>query len=300
MELPELRAFLAVAEQLNFSAAARSLGCSQQALSDRVRRLEDGLGMTLFDRDTRHVSLTAQGRELVPAARDLVRAAEAFRGEAARIAAGRSGRVRIGFARSALAEIAPRVIGRVREAQPAIELLTEEMATPDLPEAVRSGRVDIALVRWADDLPGLFSEVLRRQRTGVVVRADDPLAAEGELALVELADHVLLLHDRAALPARFDAVLAACEAAGFAPRVASRRLPYDPTFSEVAEGHGVSLAAEAVTATLPAGLRWVPLAGGVLQEPTRVLWHPGRADRARDAVLAGVRQVAREENWVGG
>ena len=100
---------------------------------------------------------------------------------------------------------------------------------------------------------------LGRQASGIVLRADNPLADRAELELGELADRRLLLHERAALPARYDAVLAACAAAGFTPRIVTPRLAFDPTFADVAEGRGVLPASAAVRASLPpvsAGSRW--------------------------------------------
>jgi hypothetical protein len=101
------------------------------------------------------------------------------------------------------------------------------------------------------------------------------------------------LHERAALPALYDAVMAACAAAGFTPRIVTPRLPFDPTFADVAEGRGVLPASASVRASLPPGLRWVALAGDALEQRIDLLWSPAHTVPARDAFLA----VARALPW---
>ena len=76
--LRDLRYFVAVAEELSFTGAAQRLQMSQQPVSATVRRLERQLGLRLFDRTTRHVSLTAAGRAVLPSARAAVEAADRF------------------------------------------------------------------------------------------------------------------------------------------------------------------------------------------------------------------------------
>jgi hypothetical protein len=148
-------------------------------------------------------------------------------------------------------------------------------------------------VRWTADTDGLFVQELGRHAAGVVLRTGDALADRAELELGELAERALLLHERAALPAHYDAVLAACVAAGFTPRIVTPRLPFDPTFADVAEGRGVLLASASVRASLPPGLRWVPLAGDALEQRIDLLWSPAHTVPARDAFLA----VARALPW---
>jgi DNA-binding transcriptional LysR family regulator len=297
-ELREIRAFVAAAEQLNFSRAARSLGVSQQALSDRIRRLEDDLGLALFDRDTRHVELTPAGQLLLEHGRAVERAVAALQEAATRFGRGQTGVVRLGYPRSAVFDTAPRIVANMRDTYPDLDVVSVELPTPILPTAVRDGRLDAALVRWSDDLDGLFYEDVRRQRLGVVLRAHDPLSSRDEVPLHELRDRVLLLHDRSASPARHDAIVEACRAAGFTPRLARRRLEFDPTFSDVAEGLGVIIAAASVQATLPGILRWRPLVGTDLEEAIRIVWSPARAHDARDRLVAIARRTALEHAWL--
>ena len=292
-ELRHLRYAVAVAEELNFTRAAAREGVSQQVLSAQIRQLEVELGVRLFDRSTREVRVTDAGVAVAQRGRALLREVEGLWEDVRRHGTGQAGVLRLGFSRSAAFTTAPRLVAAMADAHPDVRVEVSELPSPDLPQALRDGRIDVALARWTADTEGLFVQELGRHASGVVLRADDSLADRAELELGELADRSLLLHERAALPARYDAVLAACAAAGFTPRIVTPRLPFDPTFADVAEGRGVLPASAAVRASLPPGLRWVALAGDVLQQRIDVLWSPARAVPARDAFL----RVARALPW---
>ena len=110
MELRHLRYFVAVAEELHFRRAAERLHVAQPAVSEQVRKLEEELGVRLFDRTQRNVGLTDAGAALLPEASRVLRQAEAAR-LAARSASDRPGRVlRIGYVPTALLASIPRML----------------------------------------------------------------------------------------------------------------------------------------------------------------------------------------------
>ena len=109
-ELRRLRYAVAVADELNFTRAAEKLGVSQQVLSEQVRRLEDELGLRIFDRTTRHVRVTSHGRPIVDEARAVVAAADALRDRARRLGAAQTGVVLLGYWRTVAFDTAPRLV----------------------------------------------------------------------------------------------------------------------------------------------------------------------------------------------
>jgi DNA-binding transcriptional LysR family regulator len=291
-ELRHLRYVVAVAEELNFTRAAAREGVSQQVLSAQIRQLEEELGVRLFDRSTREVRVTDAGAEMAERGRALLSEVERLWEDVRRRGTGQAGVLRFGFGRSAAFDTAPRLVAAMAQAHPDVRVEVSELPSPDMPQALRDGRIDVAVARWTDDTAGLFVQELGRHAMGIVLRADDPLADRAELELGELADRAFLLHERAALPAHYDAVLDACAAAGFTPRIVTPRLPFDPTFADVAEGRGVLPASAAVQAALPLGLGWVALAGDVPQQRIDVMWSPAHAAPARDAFLRVARALA--------
>ena len=261
-ELRRLRYAVAVADELNFTRAAERLGVSQQVLSEQIRRLEDELGLQVFDRTTRQVRVTSHGRQILDEARAVVGAADALRDRARRLASAQAGVVRLGYSRSTAFDTAPRLVSAVTEARPDLRVEVREVPSRQLPQAVRDGDVDVALSRWADDTDQLFAHTLRRLRSGMILRAGDALAGRAEVALGDLAGRSLVMHRREDAPARHHATLAACAEAGVEPEIVTARLPFDPLFTDVAEGRGVQIASESIRGALPAGLTWVPLASG--------------------------------------
>ena len=290
-ELRRLRYAVAVADELNFTRAAERLGVSQQVLSEQIRRLEVELGLQVFDRTTRQVRVTSHGRQILDEARAVVGAADALRDRARRLASAQAGVVRLGYSRSTAFDTAP-LVSAVTEARPELRVEVREVPSRQLPHAVRDGEVDVALSRWADDTDQLFAHTLRRLRSGVILRAGDALAGRAEVALGDLAGRSLVMHRREDAPARHDATLAACAEAGVEPELVTARLPFDPLFTDVAEGRGVQIASESIRGALPAGLTWVPLASGVLEQRVDLLWDPARAHPARDAFLDEARAWA--------
>ena len=290
-ELRRLRYAVAVADELNFTRAAERLGVSQQVLSEQIRRLEDELGLQVFDRTTRQVRVTSHGRQILDEARAVVGAADALRDRARRLASAQAGVVRLGYSRSTAFDTAP-LVSAVTVARPELRVEVREVPSRQLPQAVRDGDVDVALSRWADDTDQLFAHTLRRLRSGVILRAGDVLAGRAEVALGDLAGRSLVMHRREDAPARHDATLAACADAGLEPDIVTARLPFDPLFTDVAEGRGVQIASESIRGALPAGLTWVPLASGVLEQRVDLLWDPARAHPARDAFLDEARAWA--------
>ena len=290
-ELRRLRYAVAVADELNFTRAAERLGVSQQVLSEQIRRLEDELGLQVFDRTTRRVRVTSHGRQILDEARAVVGAADALRDRARRLASAQAGVVRLGYSRSTAFDTAP-LVSAVTEARPELRVEVREVPSRQLPQALRDGDVDVALLRWADDTDQLFAHTLRRLRSGVILRAGDALAGRAEVALDDLAGRSLVMHRREDAPARHDATLAACAEAGVEPEIVTARLPFDPLFTDVAEGRGVQIASESIRGALPAGLTWVPLASGVLEQRVDLLWDPARAHPARDAFLDEARAWA--------
>src|SRR4051812_49743422 len=144
MELRHLRYFVAVAEELHFRRAGERLHVAQPAVSEQVRKLEEDLGVRLFDRTQRSVALTDAGAALLTEAYRVLRQAEAAR-VAARSASDRPG-LRIGYVPTALRASIPRTLRRLVAAIPNLQTTIEPGSGLDLVEAVRAGELDVAVV----------------------------------------------------------------------------------------------------------------------------------------------------------
>ncbi|MFC6881710.1 MULTISPECIES: LysR family transcriptional regulator [Actinomadura] len=260
MELRQVRYFLALAEECHFGRAAARLHVAQPALSQQIRHLERELGTALFHRSTRHVELTEAGRHLTGYARTLVTEAERARVHMAELAAGRAGRVAVGFIGTATYDVLPRVARTVRAELPRITLeLRGELLTPQLVDGLLTGAYDLAVLRPGAAAEGLSVTPLRSEPLVAVLPSHHPLAGRNEIPLDSLAGEPFVIHPSQTRSTMYDHVLSACARAGFQP----------PSLVEVGEtatlavlvaaGHGVALVPRSVQSLRLDGVTYVPL-----------------------------------------
>ncbi|MDZ7862526.1 LysR family transcriptional regulator [Acidovorax sp.] len=172
----QLDAFLALAEQRNFTRAAAQCHLSQPAFSALIRALEDDLGLRLFDRSTRHVDLTGEGQNFLESARrirsEITTALAAVR-DAATL---QRGRVAVALLPSLAAGWLPGVLAAYRSSYPGIEIDIADVLSEPCIERVASGKADFALAAIRADTPELQAEPFCSDDFHLVCRADHPLA----------------------------------------------------------------------------------------------------------------------------
>ena len=148
MELRHLRYFVAVAEELNFTRAAARLHIGQPPLSMQIRALEDEIGVRLFERTQRRVTLTVAGERLLLHARTILSAVDDAVTDAQRAGRGEVGELRIGFTSSLpFTDLLPDALQAYRRCYPAVRLQLREMFTPRQFEAIARGELDVGFVR---------------------------------------------------------------------------------------------------------------------------------------------------------
>jgi LysR family transcriptional regulator, carnitine catabolism transcriptional activator len=185
----QLRAFLALAEQRSFTRAAAACHLSQPAFSALIRTLETELDMRLFDRDTRSVQLTPEGRVFEASARQLVGDVDAAVSELGDHVQGRKGRVHVAALPSLAAGWLPAIFSEFRKNMAGIALNLSDLLSDPCIELVRSGKADFALASTGTSHAGLSVELLCTDRFYLVCRKDHPLATEKLLTLKKLVPY---------------------------------------------------------------------------------------------------------------
>jgi len=189
----ELNAFLVLAEQRNFTRAAALCHLSQPAFSALVKALEDTVGARLFDRTTRSVELTAEGRVLVEPARRLLRDADGALADVRDHAARRRGRVAIALLPSLAAGWLPPLLAQFHRQHPGIELDVADVLSDACIERVRAGSADFALASTRTATPELHTEEFCRDQFHLVCPRDHALARRrGRIQLKDLAPHPIV------------------------------------------------------------------------------------------------------------
>jgi DNA-binding transcriptional LysR family regulator len=272
VELRHLRYFVAVAEELHFRHAAERLHVAQPAVSEQIRKLEAELGVRLFDRTQRSVSLTVAGGAMLDEARRTLRQADlAMR--AARDARQREvGRLRLGYLPDALPAAVPHALPHFAAAAPGIEVVLEGGRPLQLIDDVRQGSLDVAVVMLPVPAKGLRVTPLAEDRAIAALPETHPLSADAAVRPERLADTPLLLLPRVANPAFFDGVIASWRAAGVSSAPIEAAEPrVEHALLAVAAGTGVAVVPESAAArhSVP-GVRFVALEPAATSEVAAV------------------------------
>ena len=189
---PAARGFVALADEKHFTRAAQRCHLTQPAFSALIRQLEDSAGLRLFDRDTRNVELTAEGRVLEASARRLLADMELAMDDLRDHAAGRRGRVTLAALPSLAAGWLPGLLAGFRERHPGISIdLRDALLDPCL-DMVRSGQADFAVASERPDMSELAIEFLYADRYFLVCRGDHPLAQVEQARLRDIARYPLI------------------------------------------------------------------------------------------------------------
>ena len=187
VEIHQINAFLAVAEELHFGRAAQRLRIAQPPLSRTIRQFEKQLGSPLFDRSTRTVQLTAAGEALLLPAREILDACRMAEIAVSAAGKGTTGRVRLGFAGTSSHLLVGRWAKLVRKTNPGIEFVLDSSAFAN--EALLmllDRRLDIGMVRWTVPPLGITSRLIAEENFLVAMSKDHPLASRDSVRLIEL------------------------------------------------------------------------------------------------------------------
>ncbi|NVN44098.1 LysR family transcriptional regulator [Asaia siamensis] len=196
IELRKLRYFLTVAEERNFSSAAKRLNMAQPPLSRQIRELEDELAVALFDRSSRPLSLTAAGQLFFEQASQILSSHERLKTTMADFSQSRRPRLSLGIVASAFHLRLPHLIRHYRHAAPGIALSIHEMNSAEQVAALIDGRIDIGLDRTESNEPEIRSIILREERLVLAAPADFAGSQSDPFDLTRLTDETLILYPR--------------------------------------------------------------------------------------------------------
>ncbi|SDB71905.1 LysR substrate-binding domain-containing protein [Belnapia rosea] len=237
MNLKDFRYLLAVAEYGHFGRAAQACGVSQPTLSVQLRKLEEQLGLTLFERDRKTVVPTGACARLIGHVRTAVAEVDAILAAARDLCDPLAGSLRLGIIPTLAPYLLPLVFAPLREALPTLLVEPWEDQTLTLLERLRSHELDAALLATDVDEPEFASLPLFAEPFLAALPPEHPLAAREVVAEAELARDVLVLADGHCLR---DQTLAACGQSG-ALGGTLRAASLSTLLSMVAAGYGTTL-----------------------------------------------------------
>jgi len=259
--LRELECFIAVAEELSFTRAARKLHLAQPPLSRHIRALEEKLGATLFDRSGRKVALTAAGaifyeetRAVLP---QLNHAGESIR----RFASGETARLRLGFVSAVLSPALVEVLRRFRELHPTVQLMMQDCQPAEQLAALRQGTLDGGFVglQPSGRTDGIQFVSWCREPLAAFVPFGHALAGRRQIDLRDLAGEAFVAVSSKAAPAFSAYLREICGKAGFRPRIVLESPRAQAVAVMVAAGAGVALLPTSLARIVGDGAAVIPL-----------------------------------------
>ncbi|TVM17334.1 LysR family transcriptional regulator [Oceanidesulfovibrio indonesiensis] len=296
MDIRQLTYFVAVAEEGHFGRAAERVHIAQPPLSQQIKKLEDELGVRLFDRTSRRVALTRAGEVLYERAVDILSRMHAAEEQLRAMAEGRRGRLSVGFVGPAMESRLPEAVRAYREARPDVTLTLKQLSTMQQLELVAEGQLDVGFVRLFDEQPALMERRLFLQEEYVLaVPQAHPLAQDaGPVQLAALAGESWIVFPRESGPKLYDAIMDACRQEGFTPRIVQETLGKQTTAALVAAGMGISLLPRGTTLSRP-GLVTREIEGPL---PLMEIWAVWRTGNDAATVHEFLDAVGAEAGWV--
>ncbi len=188
-DLTDLRLFLNVHEAGTITGGARRSHMTLASASERIKGMEDTLGVALLVRERRGVKLTPAGRTLLHHARVVLQQMDRMRGELDHYGQGLKGHVRLLCNTSSLSEYLPEILSAFLTEHPKISVDLEERPSYEIADAIRTGMADIGLVATSADLQGLETYPFRPDSLVLIVARGHELASRASISLPDVVDH---------------------------------------------------------------------------------------------------------------
>ncbi len=277
MTVTQLECFRAIARRRHFARAADSLGKTQPALTVHVQRLEADLGVRLFERSGRQITLTSAGEILLPYAEKILADTEEARLRMTEVHGGSLGVVRIGVIPTIAAHFLPAVFQKFRTEFPKVTvLLREESTTPMLTALLHSGEIDLSIALRPLRSSGLKPHTLFVEEFCLAVSLQHPLSSHASVPIARLRREKFVLYKTPGHNTR-ETTLHYCRTAGFEPEVAFESEQAETIQYLVASNLGVTLLPESVLRHRQGqNIAMVRIQAPTPRRTVVATWRPGR------------------------
>ncbi len=291
VELRQLRYFLAVAEELNFTRAAERMGIAQPPLSQQIISLEHQLGAKLFTRSCRQVKLTPEGVELQAYARRIINttmlAAESIRS----IANGQNGQIAVGAVCSAIHSLIPHILPPFTAHHPGVKVHLQEMTVNEQFRALHEERIDIAIVREPMATTEFATQHLFTEPFVAAVNRNNPLALMNRMSLEQISRQPLVQVYRSTNREFSDHMFSALQDRGYDLNVVHEASDMHSLLGLVAAGIGMSLVPASLVNIQTANVIYVPLSDSPQCSTLSLAWNPDALTPSMDQFLKTVSKV---------
>ncbi|TSE08812.1 LysR family transcriptional regulator [Aquimarina algiphila] len=241
LELRHFTYFLAVAEELHFRKAADRLFISQPGLSRQIKQMEEIIGVTLFIRNKRKVSLTVAGQYLKKELDYIFNHIDFTIKQTRLIDKGSDGEIRIGFLGSAMQTVIPELLIRANATYPDIQFSLEEMSNHFQVDAIEKDQLDLGFVRLARVPKDIEMKTVHTDTFSLALPIHHKLDAKTFTSVKQVSDEHFILFSSDYSSLYYDKIMSICEDKGFTPKVSHKSVHAQTIFKLVESGLGVAI-----------------------------------------------------------
>ena len=297
IELKQLRYFLAVVDEKNFTRAANRMGTAQPALSQQIRSLERELGARLFDRDQRTVRLTEAGEALVMPARRAISTTLAASRDVRDIATGKKGLLAVSAVASAIYSPVAQYLPLFLNTFPGVEVSICELSVAQQVAGLTNGSIDVGVLRGPYWSAELHCETLFEEQFVIAVNVQHKFAACDAVSVAEIAKERMIGLCASSSNQYADIALRVVNDGKQRLDVAQKAQDTHSLLALVAAGFGVSLVPRSFRNIQLREVRYVPIAEETPTTPLLICWHRANNSLLVSHYIAFMRRLVTGEPW---
>lgn len=266
MDLRQMRYFLTLAEERNFTRAAERLHMAQPPLTRQIQSLEDELGAILFLRSNKGVTLTEAGQALLEEVPNLLALAQRAKERTLLASEGHTGQLDVGIFGSGVLDVIPRILGRFHSARPEVKIVLHQLTKTEQIDALRERRISVGFNRLIPPEDDLVVETILREAMMIALPAKHPLCKKKEITIRDLSDQPLILYPRLPIAGLAQQVMQAFMRDQAVLRVEQEVEDVLTAIALVAGGFGVCVTTASSASLRLAGVVYRPLISNHLRE----------------------------------
>lgn len=259
MELRHLKYFRVLAEELHFGKAAERLFIAQPPLSRQIKQLENELGVVLFQRNNRKVTLTEEGQYLVKQAEQLFLQVQNTKENIRLISKGLAGQVTIGYVGATMHSILPDLLLKSKQSYPQVKTILLELSNEDQIKGIKSGNIDIGFVRTPININGIVTNSVLKEKFCLVLPNHFKIKQGKKHPLAALANEPFISFARDCGPGLVDSAMRICNGIGFSPKVVHESTQINTMLRLVEIGLGYTIVPKSVKCGYELKLNFIDL-----------------------------------------
>jgi len=273
LELRHIRYFLAVAEELHFRKAAEKLFIAQPGLSRQIKELESSLGITLFERHNRKVSLTPAGTYLQTALATSLKDIDRSIQHAAHLHNGLKGDLRVGYVGSAMENVIPKLMIQFRKIYPSILFSLREMDNQKQIDQLTTNELDIGFTRLEDVPTDISIHQILEESFCLIVPKGHAINHRNFKGLEQFSKESFILFESSYSPSYYQKVMQLFRESGFTPKVAHNTIHASSIYRLVENGFGVSIVPESLRLAHFKGVQYISLDQYSARTSLSAIWY---------------------------